>query len=325
MSANNFWNSFKNGFSLGMLFNSPMFSCFNGFSGVGNWFGGMSLFGGFCGFNNCFFNNYWNNTSLFMVPNAFTSNFYQVMPDLTPPSVNFNFDASKLFDNSHIWDNVQCSNTQMPINSALETNFSNYDVWKSPSWESDWTQKSSLSATDSNITISYDATELKKTWSKKKSGLSNAFYNKVIDIAKKVKCSPNDLMALMYSECSLNPAKVNSSSQATGLIQFMPKTAKSLGTSVEALRKMPAEQQLQYVEKYLVAQKKTAGFSNDTTLDAGTLYALTYLPKYAKQEVLATKANDSKGHYSQNKGLDANKDGKITKTELGNRLKSYYA
>ena len=114
MSANNFWNSFKNGFSLGMLFNSPMFSCFNGFSGVGNWFGGMSLFGGFCGFNNCFFNNYWNNTSLFMVPNAFTSNFYQVMPDLTPPSVNFNFDASKLFDNSHIWDKVQNTTWQMP-------------------------------------------------------------------------------------------------------------------------------------------------------------------------------------------------------------------
>ena len=45
----------------------------------------------------------------------------------------------------------------------------------------------------------------------------------------------------------------------------------------------------------------------------------------AKHEVIATKSNDPKGWYSQNKGLDANKDGKITKSELGECLKNYYA
>lgn len=126
MSANNFWNSFKNGFTFGMLANTPMFSCFNNFSGFGSWFGGMSVFGGF---NNCCFNNFFDNTSLFMVPNAFTSSFYPVMPDATPPSMNFNFDISKMFDNSHIWDNVQNTNWQMPgiNNNSFNMNFSDFN------------------------------------------------------------------------------------------------------------------------------------------------------------------------------------------------------
>lgn len=126
MSANNFWNSLKNGFTFGMLANTPMFSCFNNFSGFGSWFGGMSVFGGF---NNCCFNNFFDNTSLFMVPNTFTSSFYQVMPNATPPSMNFNFDASKMFDNSHIWDNVQNTNWQMPAinNNSFNMNFSDFN------------------------------------------------------------------------------------------------------------------------------------------------------------------------------------------------------
>ncbi len=316
MSANNFWNSFKNGFTFGMLANTPMFSCFNNFSGFGSWFGGMSVFGGF---NNCCFNNFFDNTSLFMVPNAFTSSFYQVMPDATPPSMNFNFDISKMFDNSHIWDNVQIPSSQMFTNGIVNTNFS----WDNFGQGNSFSQSASSSSTD--VKISYDATELKNTWSKKKKGLSDAFYNKVVDIAKKVKCSPNDLMALMYSECGLNHTKVNPRSNATGLIQFMPDTAEALGTSVGALKRMSPEQQLVYVEKYLVAQKKAAKFSSDANLDAGTLYALTYLPKFAKKEVLATRGNDPNKYYSQNKSLDSNKDGKITKTELADRLKSYYA
>ena len=126
MSANNFWNSLKNGFTFGMLANTPMFSCFNNFSGFGSWFGGMSVFGGF---NNCCFNNFFDNTSLFMVPNTFTSSFYQVMPNAMPPNMNFNFDASKMFDNSHIWDNFQDTNWQMPAinNNSFNMNFSDFN------------------------------------------------------------------------------------------------------------------------------------------------------------------------------------------------------
>lgn len=318
MSANNFWNSFKNGFNFGMLSNTPMFSCFSGFggfSGFNNWFGGFNIFGGSLG-------SYWGNssTSLFMVPNLST-NFYPLMSNSTPPTPNLSFDTSKLFDNSNIWNNNQSNNWQIPNNNNF-FNMNTNNIWQG-NWQNSWSTQNSATDTQ-NVKISYDATELKNTWSKKKKGLSNAFYNKVVDVAKNVNCSPNDLMALMYSESRLDASAVNKKSRATGLIQFMPNTAKSLGTSVEALRNMPAEEQLKYVEKYLLAQKRASKLGN-SQLDAGTLYTLTFLPAYANKEVLATKSNDPKGYYSQNKGLDKNKDGKITKSELADRLRSYYA
>ncbi len=320
MSANNFWNSFKNGFTFGMLANTPMFNCFNNFSGFGNWFGGMSVFGGF---NNCCFNNFFDKTSLFMVPNAFTSSFYQVMPDATPPSMNFNFDTSKMFDNSHIWDNFQNTNWQMPAisDNSFNMNFSNFD-W-GDSFQGNWAVKTQ-SSDSQNVKITYDAAELKKTWSKKKKDLSDAFYNKVIEVAKNLKCSPNDLMAVMYSESGLDSKKLGKNG-ATGLIQFLPRYHASLGTSKDALLRMSNVEQMNYVEKCIQANKKCAGIKADKTIDSGTLYALVYLPSRANQEVLAKKDNDSKGYYAQNKGLDKNKDGKITKSELATRLQSYYA
>lgn len=168
--------------------------------------------------------------------------------------------------------------------------------------------------------FSYDADTLKQKWSKKKSGLSQGFYNKVVQVAKRIKCNPDDLMALMNSESNLNPASQNPSSNATGLIQFMPTTAKGLGTSVEKLKTMSAEQQLVYVEKYLLEVKKSAGYNDTDTIDAGTLYALTFLPKFAKQEILVAQDNDPRGYYKNNAGLDFNKDGKITKADLAKQL-----
>lgn len=172
--------------------------------------------------------------------------------------------------------------------------------------------------------ITYDAAELKKTWSKKRKGLSDAFYNKVIQVAKNLKCSPNDLMAVMYSESGIDSKKVGRNG-ATGLIQFLPKYMSGLGTNAEALKKMSDVEQMNYVEKCIKASKKIAKISDSQTIDSGTLYALVYLPAYAGREILATKTNDPNGYYSSNKGLDTNKDDKITKSDLATRLKSYYA
>ena len=49
---------------------------------------------------------------------------------------------------------------------------------------------------------------------------------------------------------TFNPAITNSIG-ATGLIQFLPSTAKGLGTTVSALRQMNFQQQLKWVDKYL--------------------------------------------------------------------------
>ena len=150
---------------------------------------------------------------------------------------------------------------------------------------------------------------------------SKAFLNKVKEIARRLNCNYKDLLGVMNSESSLNPQAVNKSSGATGLIQFIPSTAKALGTSTEALKKMSAVAQLDYVEKYLQQAKRNAGFGQMQPISGGQLYALIFLPARAKNEVLTTQ---NEKYYKPNKGLDNNKDGKITKSELDTRIKKLY-
>ncbi len=172
--------------------------------------------------------------------------------------------------------------------------------------------------------FSYDAKELKDKWQKKAPHLSDGFYNKAVAIAKRLNCDPNDLLAIMYSESGLKPGAVNNSSGATGLIQFIPSTAESLGTTTQALKRMSAEEQLVYVEKYLSKMKKAAGFGASDKIGAGSLYALIFLPARANKEVLASMY-ESNSYYSANRGLDRNGDGQITKSELAQRVRGYMA
>jgi len=165
---------------------------------------------------------------------------------------------------------------------------------------------------------SKNAAELKKKWSKAAPWLTDGFYNKAVEVSNRLGCSPDDLMGVMYSESGLKPTAGNKNGGAAGLIQFMPRTAKILGTSTSAIKNMSAEEQLVYVEKCIASSKKMAGFSSSDKLDTGTLYSLVFLPAFAKRDVLATKGS---AYYNYNSGLDLNKDGKITKQDLAHRIR----
>ncbi len=169
--------------------------------------------------------------------------------------------------------------------------------------------------------FSYDAAALKEKWAVKgEPQFSDGFYNKVVEISKRVGCDPNALMAVMKSESGLKTTARNPHGGATGLIQFMPSTAKALGTSTEALSRMSPEEQLVYVEKFLVQNKKMAGFSEGDKLDSGTLYTLVFLPAYAKRDVLCTQGTK---YYKYNAGLDLNHDGQITKQDMSRRVHQF--
>lgn len=170
--------------------------------------------------------------------------------------------------------------------------------------------------------FNYDAKALKSKWNKKAPWLSDAFYSKTTAISQRLGCDPNDLMAVMYSESGLKSTAGNKNGGATGLIQFLPSTAKSLGTTTSALRNMSAEQQLSYVEKCIAGTKKMAGFKSGDKLDTGTLYSLVFLPAFAKREVLTSKGSK---YYAANAGLDTNHDGQITKSDLRKRLQKFKA
>jgi len=98
------------------------------------------------------------------------------------------------------------------------------------------------------------------------------------------------------------------------LIQFMPATARDLGTTTDVLAKMTAVQQLDYVEKYFRPYYKRINSLSD-------MYMAILLPKYVGQPDDAVLFSGGTA-YRQNAGLDANKDGKITKAEASAKVRA---
>lgn len=81
--------------------------------------------------------------------------------------------------------------------------------------------------------------------------IDGAALRKFVDVAGALGANADQLAACIAFESGWNPAAKNPFSGATGLIQFMPSTALHLGTTVDALSKMSALDQLDYVRKYL--------------------------------------------------------------------------
>lgn len=126
------------------------------------------------------------------------------------------------------------------------------------------------------------------------------------------------LMAAMAWESNetFSPSIKNmAGSGATGLIQFMPKTAIALGTTVEALAKMKAEDQLNYVYKYFLPYKGRLNNLDDVYM------AILWPAAIGKpmSHVLWEQGTAPKT-YLQNKGLDINGDKKITKNEAASKV-----
>ncbi len=151
------------------------------------------------------------------------------------------------------------------------------------------------------------------------------FMYKVQKIASDLNCNTEDLLAVMNAESGLDAQAENISGRgAVGLIQFTDVAVQELnrhGCNVtkEQLKNMDALEQLDYVEKYLKIAKSYK-FSEDAKLSAGDLYAIVYLPGRADREVLSVKGEN---YYNSNIGLDINRDGKITKAELENRVNHF--
>lgn len=138
--------------------------------------------------------------------------------------------------------------------------------------------------------------------------VSKEFADKVKQISSLLGIEPDWLMKVMYKETggTFSPSIKNPTSSATGLIQFMAATAKSLGTTVQALAKMSAVAQLDYVYKYMKAYKPHL-----------KSFAHTYLAVFYPAGL--KKSDDWKFPnwvYLANKGLDLNKDKIVTVGEF---------
>lgn len=145
---------------------------------------------------------------------------------------------------------------------------------------------------------------------------SEAFRQKVVEIADRLLIDPNFLMAVMSFESggTFSPKVKNPGSSATGLIQFMRATAIGLGTTVGALADMSAIDQLDFVEKYFAPHKGKLLTIEDT-------YMAVLFPKAigkGRDFVLFERGTAA---YKVNKGLDINGDGKITVGEAAKKVK----
>jgi peptidoglycan hydrolase-like protein with peptidoglycan-binding domain len=137
---------------------------------------------------------------------------------------------------------------------------------------------------------------------------SEAFRKKVLEIADRLLIDPNFLMAIMSFEtgATFDPKIKNAAgSGATGLIQFMPPTARGLGTTIEELEKMTAVAQLDFVEKYFAPHKGKLLTIEDAYM------AVLYPKGIGKGKDFVLFEEGSKA-YKQNIGLDVSGDGKIT-------------
>lgn len=298
-----FNNCYLNGLGLG--------SCFGSFSPVFSY----SYYNPFCSFNifPTLFNTSWMMPSFPTVFSFYSNNTYNnyynnnyQFPTITAPSsFPTNFDSLNSNWNLYSFDN-NSKNDYSNVFGAI-------------------TAKTSVA---NNLTkpISYNYSSTPKYSTLNKNYLNKEFLNKVKQVAKNINCDYEDLLALMNSESSLDPTAAhknkNGEKTAVGLIQFtksaaIPELNKvyGLNLTLEKIEKMSALEQLDLVEKYykMNADKLPKG----KKLTAADLYAVTFLPARAKKEVLTRSGED---YYKSNKGLDVNKDGAITKSDLNARL-----
>lgn len=150
------------------------------------------------------------------------------------------------------------------------------------------------------------------------SKVSPEFRTRVIELCKRLGWTHEHaswLMACMAFESGetfRSDVRNACGSRAVGLIQFMPATARALNTTDAELASLTPVQQLKYVEDYM---RPFAGRIRSLS----DMYMAILLPKMVGHQDAAVLFDHGVA-YSQNKGLDLNRDGLITKAEATDRV-----
>lgn len=154
-------------------------------------------------------------------------------------------------------------------------------------------------------------------WGKK---VSDTFKDRVRWIAQELDFDPNWIMACMAFESAetfSSSIKNAAGSGAVGLIQFMPSTAKGLGTTPVTLASMTPEDQLKFVYKYFEPYRGRLNSLED-------LYMAILWPKAVGKPLDYQLFIKGGVTYRQNAGLDRDKDGVITKAEAANKVREKF-
>ncbi len=147
--------------------------------------------------------------------------------------------------------------------------------------------------------------------------IGGPFKTKVIAICSDLQCDPSHLTSAMAFETgeTFSPSIRNRQSGATGLIQFIPSTARDLGTTTDDLASMSAIDQLDFVQKYLKPFKRKMNTLSD-------VYMTILLPSAVGKPEASVLFRRPSRAYTQNQGLDVNHDGQITKGEAAAKVQT---
>ena len=139
------------------------------------------------------------------------------------------------------------------------------------------------------------------------------FWTELQAIAERLQTQPAWLLNLMASESLFNPAARNPlpGQTASGLLQFIEATARRMGTTTEAIRRMGPVEQLRLVEQYLVPFRGRLNKLADVYLAVFRGVVIE-----GGDTVVVADSNKEPRIYTLNKSLDLNGDGRIVKGEL---------
>src|SRR6185369_11188919 len=116
---------------------------------------------------------------------------------------------------------------------------------------------------------------------------------------------------------TFDPAVKNRFSGATALIQFLPSTAKGLGTTVAELAAMSFAEQLAFVQRYL------ANYSGQIH-SLENLYLSIFFPAAIHMSDDAVIASEGSAVYEQNKGFDSEQTGQIRRSDILRSIRAAY-
>jgi hypothetical protein len=147
--------------------------------------------------------------------------------------------------------------------------------------------------------------------------LSDGFFDAVRTTSETLGCTPMDLLGVMMNESGVKATAHNANGDASGLIQFMPKTLENLGWTQghELFRQLSAEEQMPYVEAYF------RPYVSQGLSPAARLYQATFLPATLSlgsslDTVICERDGRNAFAYGPNQGFDREQKGYITVGDL---------
>jgi hypothetical protein len=144
------------------------------------------------------------------------------------------------------------------------------------------------------------------------------FMRNLSEYAKESNTPIENLLAVMAKETwnTFDPSKKSDISTATGLVQFLEKTAKALGTSTDDLRKMSRVEQLPFAIKIF---NRGRG-SKETPRNLVDTYLSVFAPAHINKSEDYKMYKKGGTRYKANPSLDPDNEGYISKRTIRKAL-----